>query len=206
MKNILFIHSSPRGSESYSHRVARSVVGDLEAMYPDATVVVRNLAKDPPPHVGQAFVSAVSAAGQPLTPEQSKALAFSDGLIDELTAADVLVLAVPMHNFGIPSTLKSWLDHVVRAGRTFSYSYEGPEGLLKGKRAILVLASGGVYSDGPAKPHDFQEPYLRTILGFIGITHVDVVRVEGIAMSAEGPEKALSSAIERSKGVLAQVA
>lgn len=89
-------------------------------------------------------------------------------LIDELTAADVLVLAVPMHNLSIPSTLKSWLDHVVWAGRTFSCSNKGPEGLLKRKRAILVRASGGVYSDGPAKPHDFQEPYLRTILRLIG--------------------------------------
>jgi FMN-dependent NADH-azoreductase len=94
-----------------------------------------------------------------------------------------------MHNFGPPSTLKAWIDHVVRAGRTFSYSEKGPEGLLKGKRAILVLASGGVYSDGPAKPFDFQEPYLRTILGFIGLTEVDVVRVEGVAVALSGRKK-----------------
>ena len=125
-------------------------------------------------------------------------------LIDELLAADTIVLAVPMHNFGPPSTLKAWIDHVVRVGRTVSYSQKGPEGMLKGRRAILVLARGGVYSDGPARPFDFQEPYLRAILGFIGITDIDVVPVEGIAMSAIGPEKALTSAMARSRKVLSQ--
>src|SRR5258707_6628105 len=107
-----------------------------------------------------------------------------------------------MHNFGIPSTLKAWIDHVVRAGRTFTYSEGGPEGLLKGKRLILVLASGGVYSNGPAKQLDFQEPYLRAVLGFIGLTDIGVVRVEGVAMSAIGPEKAVASAMARSTEVL----
>jgi FMN-dependent NADH-azoreductase len=127
-------------------------------------------------------------------------------LIDELFAADIIVLAVPMHNFGPPSTLKAWIDHVVRVGRTVSYSEQkGPEGKLKGKRVILVLASGGVYSDGPAKPLDFQEPYLRAILGFIGLTDIDVVRVEGVAMSAIGPDQAVASARAQSKEVLSQV-
>ena len=130
----------------------------------------------------------------------------SDALIDELFAADTIALAVPMHNFSPPSTLKAWIDHITRAGRTFSYSSNGPDGLLKGKRAILVLASGGVYSNGPAKPFDFTEPYLRTVLGFIGITDVEVVRVEGVANSAIGPEKALASARTQSKHVLAQLA
>ncbi len=206
MKTILFIQSSPRGAESYSQQAARSVVNDLVARYPNAEVVVRDLADDPPPHVGQAFVGGLSAEPADRTREQAEALALSDLLIDELRAANILVLAVPMHNFGIPSTLKAWIDHVVRAGRTFSYSSSGPAGLLKGKRAFLVLASGGIYSDGPAKAFDFQEPYLRTILGFMGITEVDVVRVEGVAMSAVGAEKALASATERSKQIVAKAA
>ena len=115
-------------------------------------------------------------------------------------------MAVPMHNFAPPSTLKAWIDHIARAGRTFSYSSNGPEGLLKGKRAIVVLASGGMYSNGPAKPFDFTEPYLRTVLGFIGITDVEVVRVEGVANSAIGPETALVSARTQPKHVLAQLA
>jgi len=121
-------------------------------------------------------------------------MARSDKLIDELFAADVVVMAVPMHNFGLPSTLKAWIDHIARAGRTFAYSEKGPQGLLKEKKAILVLARGGVYSDGPAKPLDFQESYLRSILGFLGITDVQVVRVEGVAMGEDAVKRALASA------------
>lgn len=206
MKNILLIQSSPRGLDSYSQKVSRFIVGDLEVHYPGANVVVRDLAQNPPPHVGQAFVGGASTGPEQRTPEQTKALALSDVLIDELLAADVIVLAVPMHNFGPPSTLKAWIDHVVRIGRTVSYSQKGPEGMLKGKRVILVLARGGVYSDGPAKPLDFQEPYLRAVLGFIGLTDIDVVRVEGVAMSAIGPEKAVASAMARSREILSQAA
>src|SRR5882724_3518742 len=206
MKNILYIQSSPRGSESYSQKVAQSIIDELIGSYPDANVAVRNLAQNPPPHVGEAFVGGISTGPDQRTPEQTKALALSDVLIDELLAADVIVLAVPMHNFGLPSTLKAWIDHVVRVGRTVAYSSQkGPEGMLKGKRVILVLARGGVYSDGPAKPLDFQEPYLRAILGFIGLTDIDVVRVEGVAVSAIGPEKAVASAMAQSKEILLQV-
>lgn len=206
MKNILLIESSPRGSDSYSHQAAGSIVSELQKRNPGAKVVVRDLAENPPPHVGPAFIAAMYAPPEKRTPEQAKAIALSDALIDELFAADTIVMAVPMHNFGVPSTLKAWIDHIGRAGRTFSYSSKGPEGLVKGKYAILVLASGGVYSSGPTKPFDFTEPYLRTVLGFIGITDVDVVRVEGVANSAIGPEKALASARTQLKDVLAQVA
>ncbi|MDB6020643.1 MAG: azoR, partial [Pedosphaera sp.] len=194
------------GLESYSEKVARFIVSDLEKRDSCANVVVRDLAQHPPPHVGQAFVGGLFTGPEQRTPEQTQSLAVSDVLIDELLAADIIVVAVPMHNFGLPSTLKAWIDHVVRAGRTFSYSQKGPEGLLKGKRVILVLASGGVYSDGPAKPLDFQEPYLRAILGFIGLNDVDVVRVEGVAVSAIGPEKAVASAMARSREILSLVA
>jgi len=205
MKNILFIQSSPRGPQSYSQKVAQSIVDELKTRHPAANVVVRNLAQNPPPHVGEAFVGALSILPDQRNPEQTAALNLSDALIDELAAADIVVLAVPMHNFGPPSSLKAWIDHVVRIGRTVSYSQQGPEGALKGKRVILVLASGGVYSDGPARQLDFQEPYLRAILGFIGLTDVEVVHVEGVAMSAIGPEKAVASAMARSTEVLTTV-
>jgi FMN-dependent NADH-azoreductase len=122
---------------------------------------------------------------------------------DEILGADTVVLAVPMHNLGISSRIKAWIDHVVRVGRTFSYGADGPQGLVKDKSAILVLASGGVYSNGSMKAFDFVEPYLRTFLGFIGITDVDVVRVEGVAVSAIGPEKALAAAKTQSEQILA---
>jgi FMN-dependent NADH-azoreductase len=206
MKNILFIQTSPRGPQSYSQKVAQSVVDELRIPYPTADLVVRNLAQNPPPHIGEAFVGALPIPPAQRTPEQTAALKLSDALIDELAAADIVVLAVPMHNFSVPSTLKAWIDHVVRLGRTVSYSQNGPEGTLKGKRVILVLASGGVYSDGPARPLDFQETYLRAILGFIGLTDIEVVRVEGIAMSAIGPEKAVASAMAQSTELLTQAA
>jgi len=207
MKNILFIQTSPRGPRSHSQKVAQSVIDELKTIHPAANVVVRNLAQNPPPHVGEAFVGALSIQPDERNPAQTAALKLSDALIDELSAADIVVLAVPMHNFGPPSSLKAWIDHVVRVGRTVSYSEKkGPEGALKGKRVILVLASGGVYSDGPARPLDFQEPYLRAILGFIGLTDIEVVRVEGVAMSAIGPEKAVASAMARSTELLTQVA
>jgi len=131
MKNILLIQSSPRESESYSQRVADSIVNEIKDRNPSTAVTFRDLAEDPLPHVGPAFSSALSAKPEELTAEQSDALALSDALIEELQTADIVVLAVPMHNFGIPSTLKAWIDHVVRAGRTFTYSEGGPEGLLK---------------------------------------------------------------------------
>jgi FMN-dependent NADH-azoreductase len=206
MKNILLVQSSPRRSESYSQRVADSIVQEIKDRYQRTTIIFRDLSQDPLPHVGPAFVSALSAKPEELTAAQSEALALSDALIGELVTADVIVLAVPMHNFGIPSTLKAWIDHVVRAGRTFTYSEVGPEGLLKGKRLILVLASGGVYSNGPAKQLDFQEPYLRAILGFIGFTDIEVVRVEGVAMSAIGADKAVATATAHSREILARAA
>jgi FMN-dependent NADH-azoreductase len=206
MKNILLIQTSPRGSLSFSQKIAQSIVHDLRAQHPETTVVVRDLAENPPPHIGPAFITGQQVPPEQRKPDQAKALAVSDGLIDELIAADVLVLAVPMFNFGVPSTLKAWIDHISRAGRTFSYGAHGPVGLLKGKRAILVLARGGVYTEGPTKQYDFQEPYLRSVLGFLGITDVHAVHVEGVASSAIGPEKALASATAQSKQILSQAA
>jgi|SRR5882757_1874201 len=197
MKNVLLVLSSPRGQQSYSHQFASHIVDDLKARHPGASVVVRDLVKEPVPHVGEAFVGGLFLPPERHTPDQASAMARSDELIDELFAADVVVIAVPMHNFGLPSTLKAWIDHIARAGRTFGYSEKGPEGLLKGKKVILVLARGGVYSDGPAKTLDFQEPYLRSILGFLGITDVHVVRVEGVAMGSDATKRAMASAAEQ---------
>jgi|SRR6266853_5285962 len=194
MKNILLVLSSPRGQQSHSHQFAGDIVDDLRLRHPGVTVVVRDLAKEPLPHVGEAFVGGLYSPPEQRTPDQATAMARSDRLIDELFAADVMVMAVPMHNFGLPSTLKAWFDHIARAGRTFAYTDKGPEGLLKGKKAIIVLARGGVYSDGPAKALDFQEPYVRSMLGFIGITDVHVVRVEGVAMGQDAVKRAIASA------------
>ena len=181
------------------------MVNEIQKRNSGAQLVIRDLTRNPPPHVGQAFITAMYTQPDKRTPEHAKSLALSDTLIDELLAADTIVFAGPMHNFGVPSTLKAWIDHISRAGRTFSYGAHGPQGLLKDKRAILVIASGGVYSTGPMTKFDFTEPYLRAVLGFLGITDVQAVRVEGVAMGTIGPEKALASASEQSNHVLAQL-
>jgi len=206
MKNILLIESSPRGSDSFSHQAALSTVNEIQKRKPGAHLVIRDLAQNPPPHVGRGFISGMQIPSEQRAPEQAKAVALSDALIDELLAADTIVIALSMHNFGVPSALKAWIDHVSRAGRTFSYTPNGPIGLLKGKRVILVIASGGVYSTGPMTKFDFTEPYLRAVMSFLGVADVHAVRVEGTAVSAIGPKKALASATEQSRQLLAEVA
>jgi len=194
MRNVLFVTSSPRGLQSYSQRIARGIVDDLKIQDPSVHVVVRNLAKQPLPHASEDFAIGRNSPPDRRNEAAVRALALSDAMVDELVAADVIVIAAPMHNFGIPSALKAWIDHIVRPGRTFTYSEKGPQGLLEGKKVVLVLARGGVYTSGPMQPFDFQEPYLRTVLGFIGLTDVDVVRIEGVALGDEALKTALESA------------
>jgi FMN-dependent NADH-azoreductase len=180
VNQILIVESSPRGAESASRQLTRKVRERLELQYPEAKVVVRDLVKDKLPHLDQPTLKAISTK-DPAEAESLKEPAYlSNQLVDELMMSDLLVIASPMWNFGIPSSLKAWIDHVVRAGKTFNYAGAGVEGLAKGKKAILVLASGGVFSDGPWKPWDTVEPYLRQILGFIGIDDVQTVRAEGM--------------------------
>ena len=175
MSNVLLIHSSVFGENSQSLGLAR----DFLKRYPHRSVVERALTPQTMPHLDGATFAAMGAP---------TGAALSDELIAELEAADTIVLAVPMYNFSIPSTLKAWIDHVARRGRTFRYTEKGPEGLLKDKKVFVLVARGGLYSKGaPAAAFDFQEPYLRTVLGFLGLTDVTFVHLEGLAM---GPEAA----------------
>lgn len=190
--NILHITSSARGSASYSNRVATNVVDEISARNPGAVVTERNLATDPLPHIDDDFVAATKSAAGPQTERQRAQLAQSDALVDELLASDLIVMAAPMINFTIPSNLKTWIDHVARAGRTFSYSEKGPQGLVTGKQVILVAARGGVYAQNNAL--DFQVPYLKSVLGFLGMTDVVVIEVEGTAYGPEVAEKAVVAA------------
>jgi FMN-dependent NADH-azoreductase len=199
---VLLITSSPREAASHSTNVARELVAHLKWDQPDTTVTVRDLARDQLPHIGQDYVVGRTLPAEKRTPAQQEAVAISDALIQELVAADTIVIASGLINFGLPSTLKSWFDYVIRAGETFRYTPEGKaEGLLKNKQAYLVVARGGVYSEGPLKPLDFQEPYLKLLLGFIGITNVEVIRVEGVAFGPEAAEKAVDNAIAHAKSL-----
>ncbi|WP_263641762.1 FMN-dependent NADH-azoreductase [Hypericibacter adhaerens] len=132
--------------------------------------------------------------GEPANAAQKATQALSDELIAELKAADTIIIGAPMYNFGIASTLKAWFDHVLRAGVTFRYTETGPVGLVTGKRAIVIETRGGLYSEGPAQPFDSQEPHLRTLLGFIGITDVTFVRAEKLAFGPELREQAIGNA------------
>jgi FMN-dependent NADH-azoreductase len=194
MKQILMIEVSPRGTESGSRAVADTLAARLAARYPAAKLIRRDLAAEQLPHLDGTTLRAI-ATKDTAEAESLKIVARqSDHLTDELLASDLLVIATPMWNFGIPSALKAWIDLVVRPGRTFQYADGGVLGLAKDKKAILVLASGGVFTEGPWQAWDFVEPYLRQILGFIGIVDVQTVRVEGMNI----PELAIG-AVPRAK-------
>jgi FMN-dependent NADH-azoreductase len=179
---ILHLISSPRGEASFSVKLGDAIVENLQAANPGSTVTTRNLTNTPFPHLEEVHINSFFTPAENHTPQLAEAVQHSNESIAELKAADAIVIGVPMYNFGIHSTLKAWIDHVARAGQTFSYSENGPEGLVKGKKVYLAISSGGVYSDGPMKAYDFTESYLRSVLGFLGMVDVTVYRVEGLSL------------------------
>jgi FMN-dependent NADH-azoreductase len=186
MPTLLHLDASPLET-SVSRELAREFVATWKSTHADGTVVYRDLAALPPAPVSQAWVHAAFTPTDSRTAEQKALLAPSDELIEELQTADEIVIGVPMHNFSIPSSLKLWIDQIVRSGRTFAYDASGPQGLLTGKKATLLIASGGVYSPGsPAAAMNFVEPYLQKILGFIGITDIRTVAVGGVSQLMAG--------------------
>jgi len=197
MPQILLVTSSPRGPQSYSTQVARSLAEELAASHPGTRIVERDLAGNPLPHIGADFLSGLATPQESRTASQSAAVALSDEIIAEVSAADIIVVASAMINFGLSSTLNTWFDYLLRAGGTFRYSEKGAEGLVKGKKAYIVEARGGVYSQGPMKAADFQEPYLKQLLGFIGVTDVETIAVEGVAFGPEVAEKAFAAALAK---------
>jgi FMN-dependent NADH-azoreductase len=193
MASVLVLNSSASGPDSVSRQLVSSTVDQLRGKNPSLRLVERDLDANPVPHLNVETTAALRA-GQTATAAQVEAQAFSDALIAELKAADTIVIGAPMYNFGIPSTLKAWFDYVLRAGLTFKYSEAGPEGLVTGKRAIVVLSRGGLYSSGPAQALDSQEPHLRTMLGFMGITDVTFVRAEKLGYGPEARQQAINDA------------
>ena len=202
MSRILLITSSPRGAASYSSQVARALASKLADGHGHSKVAVRDLAREPLPHIDESFAVARNTPPERLSAAQRAALERSDALVAELEAADVVIIAAAMINFGIPSTLKAYIDHVLRPGVTFRYGEKGPEGLVRGKKVYLVLARGGVYS-GPMQALNFQDTYLRAALGFIGLTDVEVLTVEGVALGAEAAASAVGAALERISAIAA---
>ncbi|HEY4290530.1 MAG TPA: NAD(P)H-dependent oxidoreductase [Puia sp.] len=196
MKKILNIISSPRGANSYSIQLADVLLDRLKTEYPGSQVKTVNLVEKHFPHLEESHLVSFFTPVPQHTEKDKEAIRHSNEAIAEIMEADILVIGAPMYNFNIHSALKAWLDHIVRSGITFSYSEKGPEGLVKGKKVYLILATGGVYSDGPMKANDFVEPYLRFMLSFIGLSDITTLRVEGTAypdLKDTAMEKAVSA-------------
>jgi FMN-dependent NADH-azoreductase len=200
MQTLLHIDTSIHSSQGESSRLAARFVERFRHEHPEAAVIHRDLARDPVPHLTAERFAAFVARPDARTPAQAAIAGESDALIAELERAEVVVLGVPMYNFGIPSALKAYFDHVARSGRTFRYTATGPEGLLRGKQAIVFATRGGVYA-GTAR--DTQTPYLRDFLAFVGISDVEFVYAEGLALGESSRDAALAQA-ERTIERLAQ--
>ncbi|OIV41119.1 FMN-dependent NADH-azoreductase [Flavobacterium johnsoniae] len=195
-QKILRIITSTNGDTSFSNQLSNAVIEKLTAANPETEVQTLDLTKTPLPYLTNSHISAVYAPAETHTLEQTEALKYSDEAIKTLLESDVIVIGVPLYNFGIPAVLKGWIDQIARAGKTFSYGAEGPKGLVTDKKVYLSIASGAVFSEGPYKSYDFSESYLRTVLAFLGMTDVTTFRVEGTAIpdfAENALPKALSS-------------
>jgi FMN-dependent NADH-azoreductase len=191
MTNLLQLNSSIHSTEGASSRLADAFVQRWRTHDPEAHVVVRDLARDPLPHLTAERFQAFLAKPAERTAAQRAVVAESDALIAELRAADVIVLALPMYNFGVPSQLKAWIDHVARSGETFRYTAQGPVGLLTGKKAYVLATRGGLYAGTPA---DTQTAYVRDFLRFIGIADVEFIYAEGLSIDDVRRRAALAQA------------
>ncbi len=178
--NVLIIQSSPRGEESVTRKLTQELLERLGARE-GLHVTERDLTSNPLPHLRPAQLAAFFTPAEQRSDALREAVRLSDETVDELLAADAVVISVPMWNFSVPSVLKAWIDHVVRAGRTFSYGPDGPKGLVADKPVYVISASGGVFSSGPLRNMDFLEPYLKAVLGFIGIHDVTCTRAEWLS-------------------------
>ncbi len=194
MTTLLQINSSIFSAGGHSSQLADQFVAEWQIHNPDARVRVRDLSADPLPHLDAPRVTAFFTPAEVRTPEQRAFVDESDALIDEVEQADVIVIGLPMYNFGIPSTLKAYFDRIARAGVTFRYTENGPEGLLSDKKVYVFAARGGMYA-GTAL--DSQTNYVRDFLAFLGLTDVEFVYAEGLNMGDESKDRALEAAKER---------
>jgi FMN-dependent NADH-azoreductase len=201
MKTLLQINSSLYADDGQSSRLATHFVDLWRAANPGATVLLRDLAHEPVPHLDAQRFGAFVAKDEARDAAQKEVVAYSDLLIGELKRADVIVLGLPMYNFGVPSMLKAYFDHVARAGVTFRYTEKGPVGLLGGKQAYVLAARGGRYAGTPA---DTQTGYVRQILGFLGVEDVEFVYAEGLAIGEPDRRSALAQAQRAIDGLLVQ--
>ncbi|MFP3801822.1 FMN-dependent NADH-azoreductase [Paraburkholderia sp. SIMBA_027] len=205
MSHTLLVTSSPRGTDSLSTRFATEIAEGIQTRS-GGPLTVRDLTANPPPHITPAYIQGRITSPEDRTPEQVEAVKVAQELVDELKLADVIVLGSGMINFGPSSQLKAWFDHVTWPRVTFGYGETGPKGLLTGKKVYLVTAAGGVFSEGAWAPFDFQTNYLLHLLGFIGLTDVEVVRVEGTGLGPDAAKAAVANTETAIKALLAKAA
>jgi FMN-dependent NADH-azoreductase len=191
--NVLIIDSAATGEASVSHKLTAEFAERLKWGEPSIRITRRDIGAATIPHLTAETVGAIRGTAQ--TEAARATLALSDALIAEIRQANVIVIGAPMYNFGMASTLKTWFDHVLRAGVTFRYTDKGPEGLVKGKRAVVVETRAGFYSEGPGSVMDNQEPHIRTLLGFMGIEDVVFVRAEKLAFGPDAASAAIDEAV-----------
>ena len=204
MVNILHIDSSPRGERSHSRELSKEFVSAWKAAHPEDAIAYRDLGHYPVPHVDEAWIAAAFSPPETHTPELTEALRISDELVDEFLAADRYVFGVPMYNFNIPSTFKAYIDQIVRINRTVALDAQGFKGLVEGKKAVIITARGGDFSaTSPFLAYDLQEPYLRAIFGFIGLTDIQFINANSLN-EGEARTQSLSEARAAIQDAIAQ--
>jgi FMN-dependent NADH-azoreductase len=202
MAKVLHIDSSVRHTGSLTRQLGTEFIAKLQAADPSTTVVTRDLANTPVPHLTEEMIGAYFTPAEQRNAQQAATIKTSDTLVDEVLAADTIVIGAPMYNFSITSGLKAWIDHVARAGRTFKYGANGAEGLVTGKKVYVVVATGAAYSEGPYAAYDYTTTYLRAVLGFLGMTDVTFIVAEGVALG----EEAVATAIAKSRAKIDAIA
>jgi FMN-dependent NADH-azoreductase len=194
MKKILHIISSPRGDASISIKLGNAIVEKIKSTYPDSTVQENNLVENQFPHLTESHLASFFTAPENRNAENQLAIKPSESAIQEIIDADFIVIGAPLYNFSIHSTLKAWIDHIVKSGITFKYDENGAAGLITNKKVYIAMSSGFIYSEGDMKAMDFASPYLRAMLGFIGMTDITLIRAEGTSIPGI-QENALQNAI-----------
>ncbi|SKD10254.1 FMN-dependent NADH-azoreductase [Chitinophaga ginsengisegetis] len=195
MKHILHLISSLQGKGSHSIQLGQAIVEKIQEKYPGSTLEELNLVDIEIPHLSPAVLRTFFLPGEQLTEEEKESIRFSDEMVKQLLAADIIVIGAPLYNFTIHTSLKAWIDHITRAGITFGYGENGPVGKVTGKKVYVAMSSGGVYSEGPGKANDFVAPYLNAFLGFLGMTDLTVFRAEGLKVPGV-KEYAMEKAID----------
>ena len=189
MSTLLHLDASPRGERSVSRQLTKEFATAWKQANPGAEIIYRDLGHNPVPFVSESWIAAAYTPADALSPELRAAIATSDKLIAELEKATDYVFGVPMHNFSVPAAFKAYIDQIVRVGRTFAHDESGYKGLLNDKKVTVITSSGGAYRSGsPFAPYNHQEPWIRTILGFIGITDIDFIVADGLAEVEQGKQ------------------